>query len=279
MPARLAIVGCGAIGGHLARTLATWPTVERLLLVDRVAERAEALAGEVAEVAEDAKAAATEEDGPRPLSAEAVDLEAAVEGADVVVEAASQEAVAEVGPAALSLGRTLVVLSVGALADAALAEELEALAVEHGGRVLVPSGALGALDAVAAAREAGLDRVKLTTTKPPAGLGLDPAEVPGARTVFKGSAREAVRRWPANVNVAAALALAGLGFEATEVEIVADPAVDRNRHEVEAEGAFGTLSFRVDNAAFPENPATSYLAALSAVALLRRLDAPVRSGT
>lgn len=259
--ARVAIVGCGAIGGHLARTLVEWPTVGRILLHDAVADRAEALAAAVGR----AEAAGS--------------IEAVTEAADVVVEAAAQDAVGPVGRHALARGRTLLLLSVGALADADLAIELEALAEEHGGRILIPSGAVGGLDALSAAREAGLERVKLTTTKPPGGLGLPRDEVAEPRTVFKGPARRAVEEWPANVNVAAALSLAGLGFDATEVEIVADPGAEGNRHEVRAEGAFGRFTFTVENAPFPENPKSSFLAALSAVAALRRLDAAMRVGT
>lgn len=253
----LAIVGCGAIGGHIARTVQAWPQVERIHLVDEVPGKADALAAEV--------------DG-----GEAVELGVAVEEADVVVEAAAQDAVADVGKAALSRGRVLVVLSVGALADADLLEALRELAGSEGGTIRVPSGAVGGLDALAAARQAGLDRVKLTTTKSPKSLGME--DVDEARTLFTGPARQAVREYPENVNVAAALSLCGVGFDDTGVEIVVDPSVERNRHRIDAEGAFGTFTFEVANDPFPENPKTSFLAALSALALLERLDADLVVG-
>ena len=109
----------------------------------------------------------------------------------------------------------------------------------------------------------------LTTAKPPAGFGLGSIDAP--RTLFEGPAREAVARYPKNVNVAAAVALAGLGFDRTRVRVVADPALTENTHTIEARGAFGSLRFRVENRPFPDHPATSRLAALAAVALVRRL--------
>lgn len=253
----LGIVGCGAIGGQIARTVQDWDRYDEIYVHDRVGERADALADEV---------------GP----AEAVDL-ATTCSADVVVEAAAQDAVREVGERALDGGAVLVVMSVGALADDALARDLAKRAEETGGEIRVPSGAIGGLDAIAGAREAKLSSAKLVTTKPPASLGMDEVDAP--RTLFEGPAREAVAEYPENVNVAAALSLAGLGFDGTRVEIVVDPSVRTNRHRVEVEGAFGELTVEVENVPSPENPKTSFLAALSAIGLLRRLGEPVRIGT
>lgn len=255
---RILLIGAGAIGTALARAAQDMPEVERVLVLD-------ARPGVAAKLAE-----------RFPKCEAADDFERALGASDLVVEAASQEAVAEFAPRALRAGRDVVVASSGALADDALRGTLEREARAARRRVLVPSGAIGGLDAVKAAREARLDRVTLTTAKPPAGLGR---EVAGPVTLFEGPAREAVKQFPKNVNVAASLSLAGLGLDATRVRIVADPALDKNTHTIEAAGAFGTLRVEVRNEPFPENPATSHLAALSIVALVRRLSAPIQVGT
>jgi aspartate dehydrogenase len=162
----------------------------------------------------------------------------------------------------------LVVLSIGGLLDVA---ELEAA----GPVIHIPAGALGGLNAVQAMNVAGLESVELTSRKPPAGLGLDVNE---ETVVFEGSAAEVIRKFPKNVNVAIALSFAGIGPERTRVRLVADPAVDRNTHHVVARGAAGEIEFISRNVPFPENPRTSYLAALSAIAMLRRLSATLQVG-
>ena len=197
--------------------------------------------------------------------------------AQLVVEAASQAALRDLAPKVLARGLPLVALSVGALGDAAFLEQVSSLARKSGGRLLVPSGALGGLDAVRAAAEAGLDEVTLVTAKPPAGFGLKDVTEP--RVLYDGPATDAVRLFPKNVNVAAALSLAGAGFEKTRVRIVADPALDANTHTVVAKGAFGEMTCRVENRPSPDNPASSYLASLAAIALVRRFVSPVQVGT
>lgn len=204
-------------------------------------------------------------------------LDLAVQEAQLVIEAASQEALRQLAPRALGRGLPLIALSVGALGDAAFYDEVVKLARERGGRLHVPSGALGSLDVIRAALEGGLDEVTLVTAKPPAGFGLTDVREP--RVLYEGPAREAVKLYPKNVNVAAALALAGLGFERTRVRIVADPSLRVNTHTVVAKGAFGELTCRVENRPSPDNPASSHLASLSALALVRRLMAPVTVGT
>lgn len=204
-------------------------------------------------------------------------LEFALAEAQLVIEAASQEALRDVAPRALARGIPVIALSVGALVDPAFLDEVARLARAHGGRLLVPSGAIGGLDALRAAAEGGLDEVTLVTAKPPAGFGL--TDVKEARVLYEGPASEAVRLYPKNVNVAAALSLAGIGFERTRVRIVADPALTANTHTLVARGAFGRLEVRVENAPSPENPASSHLASLAALALLRRFVDPVQIGT
>ncbi len=208
-------------------------------------------------------------------------------GAELVVEAASQAAVREHAIPVLEAGADILVMSVGALADGAFLGDLAAAAERCGRRVHVPSGAIGGLDVLRSARAAGLDEVTLTTSKPPRALvgapylaarGLDVAAVRERTVVFEGPAAEAVRHFPANVNVAATVALAGVGPERTTVRVVADPTLSRNVHELHARGAFGELTLRLANLPSPANPKTSLLACLSPLALIRRLAEPIQVG-
>jgi aspartate dehydrogenase len=141
--------------------------------------------------------------------------------------------------------------------------------------VFVPSGAVFGLDNLKVARVAPLDRLVLRTTKHPRALGLSPEE--SRRCLFRGPATEAVRQFPKNINISAAIGLA-TGIE-PDVELWADPDASSNRHEIEASGAFGSVSIRADNLPSPDNPATSYLAALSVLTLLKDLDDPLQVGT
>jgi len=194
---------------------------------------------------------------------------------DIVVEGAGQDAVREHGEAVLRAGFDFLLLSVGALADDDLHERLKDAAETAGSRLLLPAGAIGGLDALASAAIGGLDEVTLTTRKPPDALqtGTDrDAALAGALAervlLYEGPARDAVRQFPANVNVAAALSLAGVGFDRTQVRIFADPSVTRNTHEVRARGWFGELSFTIQNVP-TENPKTGRITALSVLKVLR----------
>ncbi|ACL16745.1 Aspartate dehydrogenase [Methanosphaerula palustris E1-9c] len=193
---------------------------------------------------------------------------------DLVVEAASPAAVRVYGEAVLRAGKDLVVMSVGALADPAVLGRLREAAIASGRRVRIPSGAVMGLDNLKIGRIGGIDRLVLRTTKNPASLGLTVAE---RVLVFKGRAEECVRAFPKNINVSAAIAIAA-GQE-IEVELWADPTVDRNIHEIFAEGPFGDACLQVRNVPSPDNPATSYLAALSVLTLLRDLSEPIVVGT
>ncbi len=209
-----------------------------------------------------------------------------IQAADLVVEAVSKAVAPGIIREALGGSKDVMVMSVGGLLECR--EEAVALAKQSGRRIYVPTGAIAGLDAVKGAMAAHLSRVILTTRKPPKGLegapyvverGLDLAGLTEPTVVFAGPARTAVTGFPANVNVAAALSLAGLGPERTEVRILAEPGSERNIHEIEAEGDFGRLFVRMENVPSPQNPKTSYLAALSAIALLRRITAPLVVGT
>lgn len=206
------------------------------------------------------------------------------ESADLLVEAAGAGAVAEVLGEASAHGRDALVLSVGGLLD--LDDQIESMR-QADLRIYCPSGAIGGLDAVKAAAVGTIESARITTRKPPAGLagaryleehGIDLSSLTGPQTVFEGTARDACRAFPANVNVSAALSLAGIGADRTRVRLVADPSVSRNVHEIEVKGDFGVIR-TVTESTPSENPKTSRLAASSAIALLKNMTASLRIGT
>jgi len=207
------------------------------------------------------------------------------EHADLVVECAPAAVLRELAEPALAHGRQVMVLSCGALLDNF---DLVELARRHGGRIHVPSGALLGLDAVAAAAEGDISSVHMITRKPPGGLAGAPYLVENAidvsalsepKRVFSGTARDAARGFPANVNVAAALALAGIGPDRTTIEIWADPVVTRNTHRIEVEADAARFSLQIENVPSAENPRTGRLTALSVIAALKKLTSPLAVGT
>ena len=193
---------------------------------------------------------------------------------DCVVEAASVRAVRQYGELVITGHKNLIILSVGALSDSPFRESLVSAAIASGTRILVPSGAIAGLDNLKVGQIAPFSRLLLRTTKSPASLGI---EAPERRMIFRGKANECIKEFPRNVNVSVALSLAA-GQDA-DVELFADPAVERNIHEIFAEGSSGEIYIRVSNVPSPDNPATSYLAALSILTLLRNLDQPLVVGT
>lgn len=204
--------------------------------------------------------------------------------ADVVVECAPAATFAAAAEPAIDAGRIFMPLSVGQLLER---PDLVDRAKRTGARIVVPTGALLGLDAVRAAAEGRIAWVRMRTRKPPAGLKGAPyveqnrIALDGlgeAKRIFAGSAREAARGFPANVNVAAALSLAGIGADKTEVEIWADPTIDRNMHEIEVEADSARLFLRIENVP-SENPRTGRITALSVIATLRGLVAPLKVGT
>jgi aspartate dehydrogenase len=238
-----------------------------------------ALAGAASRDASRARAFLATLPGPPLL----LDVEALVARSDLLVEAATQAALVTVAPGILDAGRDLVVLSVGALLDH---PDWTERARAHGARLHVPSAAIGGLDALKGAAVQGhLTTVTMETRKPPRGLRgapgaahLDLDAITAPTVVFEGTAREACRAFPANVNVVAAVSLAGLGPDRTRISILADPGLERNRHAITAEGAFGSLRIELENVP-SENPRTGKLAYLSTIAYLRDLGAPLRVGT
>lgn len=185
---------------------------------------------------------------------------------DVVVEAAGHGALTQYGVAALEQGSDLIIASIGALADETLWDLLQAAATRS--RILLPAGAVGGIDALSAAKRGGLISVRYFSRKSPASLGDDiPRDC--ETILFEGNARDAALQFPKNANVAATIALAGIGFEKTSVQIIADPTVTQNIHVLEAEGAFGSFSMQIAGKPLPGNPKSSSLTAMS---LLRTIQ-------
>lgn len=205
--------------------------------------------------------------------------------AEVVVECAPAAVFAEVAKVAVERGRIFMPISVGAMLRHM---DLVERARSTGARIVVPTGALIGLDAVRAAAEGTIREVRLVTRKPPLGLagapyliehGIDVEAIVEATRVFEGSARDGAAGFPANVNVAAALSLAGIGPDATRLEIWADPAVTRNTHTITVDADSARFTMTIENVPSEENPKTGKITALSVIAALRRLTAPMVAGT
>lgn len=203
---------------------------------------------------------------------------------DVVVEALPPPLFLSVATPTIDAGRLFMPLSVGQLL---VHDELVAKARDSGARILVPTGALLGLDAVRAAAEGQIHSVRMVTRKPPAGLegapyleehGISVLGLTKPLKVFEGNARDGARGFPANVNVAAALSLAGIGPDRTQLEIWADPGIDRNTHRIEVDADSARFSMQIENIP-SENPRTGKITALSALAALRGLVSELRVGT
>ena len=209
-------------------------------------------------------------------------------GPQAVVEAASHDAVREHLVGILEAGVSVVVLSAGALADDPLRTAAEEAARRSGALLYVPSGGIGGLDALKAACVAGVDSVSIRVAKPPAAwrnipyvdaLRLDLDTLREPRVLYDGTAREGVPHFPQNVNIAAVLSLAGIGFDRTRLEVVADPALSRNTHTIRVSGKSGNFTVVLENVPSPDNPKTAWLACYSALAALQSLSSGVRYGT
>ena len=264
---RIAIVGLGTIGRTLARRLADG--VPGLALT-AVAARDE----------EKARGWLDEEGIEVPIVA----LEDLPAHADLAVECAPAAIIEKICRPMLQAGKQVMVLSCGALLPR---PELMELAKQHGGRIVVPTGGLLGLDAVAAAAEGTIQSVKMTTRKPPNGLagaphlvnnGISVEGLNEPKLVFSGTARAAAAGFPANVNVVAALALAGIGPDRTMIDIWADPEKTRNCHTIEVEADSARFTLAIENVP-SDNPKTGRIVALSVIATLRKLAAPLRVGT
>jgi aspartate dehydrogenase len=263
----IAIAGLGAIGRAVARRLTDGIDGLRLACI----------ATGNASKARDWLAA-------QRIDCPVVELDEFPERAELAIECAPASLLERICRPMLKAGKQVMVLSCGALLPR---PDLVELAKANGGRILVPTGALLGLDAVAAAAEGTIHSVKMTTRKPPNGLTGAPHLVKNnisveglntAKLVFSGTAREAAAGFPANVNVAAALSLAGIGPDRTMIDIWADPAVTRNCHTIEVDSDSSRFTLSIENVP-SENPKTGKNVALSVIAALRKMHAPLAVGT
>ncbi|MGI9373977.1 MAG: aspartate dehydrogenase [Hyphomicrobiales bacterium] len=214
-----------------------------------------------------------------------VEIDELASHCDVIVECAPKPLFPALASSAVEAGCIFIPLSVGALLENM---DLVERANKTGARIMVPTGALIGLDAVKAASVSEVHSIKITTRKPPAGLRgaphivnneIDIEHLEGALKVFSGSAREAAIGFPNNVNVAAALALAGIGPERTQVEVWADPGVSRNIHSIDVKAEASNFSMSIENVPSEENPPTGKITSLSTLAMLKRLTDPLVVGT
>ena len=263
------IAGCGTIGRKVAVELdaGAVPAVVLGGITSRNMERAQRFASTLA------------------CEPPVVGLHRLVKLVDMVVEAAPASAMDEIATATLSAGKDLIALSGGALLER---NDLFSLAERNGATIYVPSGAIAGLDGVAGACTGRIDSLTMITRKPPEGLkgapgiavsGVDLDIVSEPTVVYDGPALEACKLFPANVNVSAALSMAGLGPTKTRIRIYADPTVDKNTHDIAVEGEFGRLSIRIENTPSDANPRTGRISALSALATLRKITSTVQVGT
>jgi aspartate dehydrogenase len=269
---KIGIVGCGAIGSSLARIICRdfLKSAKLNALYDIKAEKSEKLSREV----------------KKNINLKVNTLGELIRKVDLVIEASSARSSFEIAKKALLKRRSIMIMSVGGVLEHI--DTLEKLAKKDQARVYIPSGAICGIDALKAAKLGKIKRVTLSTYKNPVafkgveyvgekGINLD--GIKGEKVLFSGKAKEAVKFFPQNINVAAVLSLAGIGSSKTKVKIIASSKVKRNIHEIEIESEAGRVFTRTENLIHPDNPKTSFLAVLSAASLLKQILSPLRIGT
>jgi aspartate dehydrogenase len=267
---KVGLIGAGFIGTTLAKVMEKMKEIEVVYLIDNSPAQARALAHSLKKV-------------------KAVEnLEEILPKLDLVIEAASQEAVQRYAVKVLKAGKDLMVLSVGAFGNKTLWTRVQNTAKKYRGRIHIPSGAVCGIDGLKAAAIAQIQCVEIETIKPSRSLEgapyiskkkIDLTRITKPTVIFEGSAREAVKNFPKNINVAACVSLAGLGFDKTKVRLIADPNATRNEHKIHIKGRFGEFNCKVENMPSLTNPKTSYLAALSAIATLKKIVHGIWLGT
>ncbi len=274
---RIGIIGCGAIGTEISKAIDKDDQMSLSLLIDRHRERVDRVCGLLRRK-------------PRGVGYSVQDFDRLLDSIDVdlVVECASQQAVREYVVKAIEKGKDVMIMSVGALSDDKFLKELEEFCRRKKSMIYIPSGAIVGIDGLKSAMIGSIKSVRLTTRKPPSSFRnnefvterkIDVDGITKETILFEGDAREAVKFFPENINVAASLSIAGIGFEKTKVRVIADPSVNENIHEIEVDGDFGCFYTKVKNVPSPSNPKTSYLASLSAIATLKNIARSIRVGT
>jgi aspartate dehydrogenase len=267
---KVGLIGAGFIGSTLAKVMEKMKEIEIVYLIDNSPAQARALADSLKKVTAVEK------------------LEEILPKVDLVIEAASQEAVQKYAVKVLNAGKDLMVLSVGAFGNENLWKRIQNSAKKYRGRIYIPSGAVVGIDGLKSASIAQLRCVEIVTIKPPRSLEgapyiskkkIDLGTITKPTVIFEGTAREAVQHFPKNINIAACVSLAGLGFDKTRVKLIADPNATRNEHNIHVKGRFGEFTCKIDNMPSMTNPKTSYLAALSAIATLKQIVHGVWLGT
>ncbi len=271
------LIGCGAMGSELARAVLKGDAGSARIvgLFDEYHPSRESLAAELGAGAEEV-----------PTTVNTVTELVNLPNLDLVVECASQAAVVAHAETVLSAGKSLLVMSSGAMISPDFMKTVSTAAQRSGASIYIPSGAVGGIDALRASR-ALLEEVTIVSTKKPISLSGAPGfadwenkEITEPTVIYEGSATDAVGLFPANVNVAATVSLAGIGPDATRVRVVADPDSPGNVHEINAVSKAGKFSFRFENMPHETNPKTSFLAVLAAIETLRSIcDPGLRIGT
>ncbi|KFM20353.1 putative L-aspartate dehydrogenase protein [Marine Group I thaumarchaeote SCGC AAA799-P11] len=260
---RIALLGCGSMGTQIA------------LAID--SENFPATLTHVYDASKDSSLSLVQKLQNKPEIVENSHLLSS-QPIDIVVEAASQDAVKDVALSVLQNKKDLMIMSVGALLDESIYDILSDACKDFKKTIYLPSGAIAGLDGIKSVKDE-LESLSITTTKHPRSLkgakffetsevNLD--EISSSTVVYEGTAKEAVKLFPANINVAALLSLTGIGSEKTSVKIVADPSTDKNTHHIEAAGKFGKMTFTIENVPDTNNPKTSRLAILSAIETLKK---------
>ncbi|MDD5252941.1 MAG: aspartate dehydrogenase [Candidatus Omnitrophota bacterium] len=268
---KIGIVGCGAIGSSLAKEIVIGLRQDASLvaLYDIRLDKAQALSKKLT----------------KSLKLCVGNLKDLIKRSDLVIEASSAKASWDIARQSLADGRKIMVMSVGGMVGHL--DELYVLCRKNNAMVYFPSGAISGVDALKAANIAGIKKVVLTTRKnPKAFSGVEYVEkhfnlagLKQDKVLFNGSASAAVKYFPQNINVAAVLGLAGIGIRKTRVRIIACPAVNKNIHEIEIESKAAKIFTRTENILHPQNPKTSFLAVLSAIATLKQILQPIKIGT
>ena len=268
----IGIVGCGAIGSSLAKVIRKEFRGQARIsaLYDLNTVKAQRLSSAVS--------------GTKKLAVD--NLDRLIAHSDLVIESASSLCSWKIAKSALSRSRDIMIMSTGGIA--CRLKELSSLAKAKNSRVYVPSGAIAGIDALKAAKMGRIMKVTLVTRKNPRSFAgvkiierkkINLKAITKDTVIFSGSAKQAVKSFPQNINVAAVLSLAGIGAGKTAVKIIASPSVTKNIHEIEIISQAGRIFTRTENIPHPDNPKTSFLAVLSAVAVLKQILVPVRIGT
>jgi aspartate dehydrogenase len=266
---RLGIIGCGAIGNDIAEAI-NKGNINVILYAcfDKDKSKYDALCAKFKNI--------------KPAFMEAEEL---MTSCDLVVECAHKDAVSGILKMAIAHGRDIMFLSAGGvLENTDLIEEARRKKIN----IYVPSGAVVGIDGLDAAKYSGLRKVTLITRKPPQAFkgvkslidkGINVDDIKTETIVYEGNAKDAVKDFPQNINIAATLSLAGVGSELTHVKIIIDPFITNNIHEIIVEGDFGRFRAITENLPSPNNPKTSYLTSLSAIVLIKKIVEPIHIGT